>query len=117
MTAGIAEFGEEGKCLRVSIYSVGRTQQYGLAFDLQRPGDLVISFDGLTVLVDPESAERLKGTVVDFGEYASGTGFRFVRPQQRSDEPTPTPHAAGSAGRERGDRRADRGEPGAETEK
>src|SRR5262245_32571614 len=71
----LTEFGEQGECLRVSTYPAGGRQQYGLAFDRQRPGDVVISFDGLTVLVDPESARRLRGTVVDFGAFATGTGF------------------------------------------
>ena len=46
----------------------------------RRPNDLVIEYEGLTVLVDPRSLEILDGTVVDyervFSEPASSSRTR-----------------------------------------
>ena len=46
----------------------------------RRPNDLVIEYEGLTVLVDPRSLEILDGTVVDY-ERGLRTGIQFKNPR------------------------------------
>ena len=47
--------------------------RYAIDFeDELQPGDVVIDFDGLTVVVSAESARRLRGTVIDLVESRDG---------------------------------------------
>ncbi len=73
-----------GKHLRVYVEGGGCSGlQYGLVFDEPRPNDLVHEFHGATVLVDPASAEYLKGTVVDYVDALTGGGFKIRNPNAR----------------------------------
>jgi iron-sulfur cluster assembly accessory protein len=78
----ISEEGEEGAGLRVSVVGGGCSgYQYNLDFEKEpRMGDLTLSFDGLSVFVDPISAGYLKGTTIDFVSGLNGTGFKFDNP-------------------------------------
>lgn len=55
---------------------------YQLDFDDKvREGDAVIEYDGVTVRIDPESQQYLKGIQIDFVSKLSGGGFKFVNPK------------------------------------
>jgi Fe/S biogenesis protein NfuA len=45
----------------------------------RRPDDVVLSVEGFSVFVDPESARHLNGAAIDFGGLGSG-GFRIENP-------------------------------------
>jgi Fe-S cluster assembly iron-binding protein IscA len=56
--------------------------RYALDFENElKPGDVVMDFDGLTVVVSAESANRLHGTVIDLVETRDGPEFKFHRPK------------------------------------
>jgi iron-sulfur cluster assembly accessory protein len=55
--------------------------QYGMTFDQKRPDDLEASHFGVSVLVDPFSADYLRGSVVDFSDALTGGGFKITNPK------------------------------------
>ena len=68
-----------GKHMRFYVEQGGCSgMQYGMIFDEKREGDLVAEDDGVTVLVDPISADYLRGTVVDFSDALTGGGFKMI---------------------------------------
>jgi iron-sulfur cluster assembly protein/iron-sulfur cluster insertion protein len=74
-----------GKTLRVFVEAGGCSGlQYGMVFDERRDGDHETDFSGVSVLVDADSAEYLKGTVVDYSDALSGGGFKISNPNARS---------------------------------
>ena len=55
-----------GKTLRVFVEGGGCSgMQYGMVFDEKRDDDFSAQFFGVSVLVDPFSADYLRGAVVD----------------------------------------------------
>jgi iron-sulfur cluster assembly protein len=80
--AELEEVGDEGDFLRVTITPEEvLSPRYCLDFERElRPGDVVMDFDGLTVVVGTESAHRLRGTVIDLVELPHGPGFKFHNP-------------------------------------
>ena len=67
--------------LRVAVKGGGCSGfQYVLAFDEKRDGDEAVDVDGITLLVDPESAPYVKGSVIDFVEEMMGAGFKVENP-------------------------------------
>ena|SRR5256885_17236776 len=73
-----------GKSLRVYVEDGGCSGlQYGLTFDEKRDQDLTVEGFGLMVLVDPFSANYLKGTVIDFSDNLTGGGFKISNPNAR----------------------------------
>lgn len=81
----LAKQGENaGKALRVYIEAGGCSgMQYGMVFDEKRADDLVNEFYGVSVLVDPLSANYLRGSVVDFADSLNGGGFKISNPNAR----------------------------------
>ncbi|MGV3772369.1 MAG: HesB/IscA family protein [Verrucomicrobiales bacterium] len=74
-----------GKTLRIYVEAGGCSGlQYGMVFDEQRDGDHLAEFYGVPLIVDKESAEFLRGTVVDFSDALSGGGFKISNPKARS---------------------------------
>jgi iron-sulfur cluster assembly protein/iron-sulfur cluster insertion protein len=72
------------KGLRVYVESGGCSGlQYGMVFDEKRPDDLIASFHGVSVLVDPFSANYVRGSIVDFSDALSGGGFKITNPNAR----------------------------------
>ena len=68
-----------GKTLRVYVEDGGCSGfQYGLTFDEQRENDLRSECHGVSVLVDPFSANYLQGATVDFSDSLTAGGFRVV---------------------------------------
>lgn len=73
-----------GKHMRFYVEQGGCSgMQYGMVFDEQREGDLVSDNDGVTVVVDPISAQYLRGTVVDFSDALTGGGFKITNPNAK----------------------------------
>lgn len=73
-----------GKSLRVYVEDGGCSGlQYGLTFDEKRENDLIAEFFGVSVFVDPFSANYLQGSVVDFSDALTGGGFKISNPNAK----------------------------------
>src|SRR5712675_842861 len=73
-----------GKTLRVYVERGGCSgMQYSMVFDEKRPDDVASEMHGVAVLVDPFSAQYLRGTVVDFSDSLTGGGFKISNPNAR----------------------------------
>lgn len=73
-----------GKTLRLFVEAGGCSgMQYGMVFDQKRDGDLASAQNGVEILVDPISAQHLRGTVVDFSDALTGGGFKLSNPNAR----------------------------------
>ena len=73
-----------GKGLRVFVEAGGCSgMQYGMVFDEKRADDVTAEFGGVPVLVDPFSANYLRGSVVDFVDSLTGGGFKMSNPNAR----------------------------------
>ena len=73
-----------GKNFRVYVEQGGCSgMQYGMVFDEKRDGDLSAEQHGVEVLVDPISANYLRGTVVDFSDALVGGGFKISNPNAK----------------------------------
>ena len=80
-----AKEGKEGQDLRLGVKAGGCSgYSYFMGFTTaRRPNDLVLPYDGITVLVDPRSLEILDGTVVDYQRGLLGTGIQFHNPRAK----------------------------------
>jgi iron-sulfur cluster assembly accessory protein len=75
-----------GKQLRVFVEAGGCSGlQYGMVFDERRDDDLTSEFQGVMVVVDPFSANYIRGAVIDFSEDLSGGGFKINNPNAQSN--------------------------------
>src|SRR5690349_5953573 len=73
-----------GKMFRVYVEQGGCSgMQYSMVFDERRPDDTASVIHGVSVLVDPFSAQYLRGAVVDFSEELVGGGFKISNPAAR----------------------------------
>jgi iron-sulfur cluster assembly accessory protein len=54
-----------------------------MVFDEKRPDDASVDLHGVSVLVDPFSANYLRGSVVDFSDELTGGGFKISNPNAR----------------------------------
>ena len=71
-----------GKHLRVFVEAGGCSGlQYGMVFDEQRDDDQVAAFHGVCVLVDPFSADYVRGSLIDFSDALTGGGFKIQNPR------------------------------------
>ena len=73
--------------LRMAVRAGGCSGfSYEMYFDSEvGPGDTVEDFDGVEVLVDNQSVELLRGSVLDYEDGLMGTGFAINNPNvQRS---------------------------------
>src|SRR6266536_1368238 len=74
-----------GKLLRIYVEGGGCSgMQYGMVFDGVRANDLTSEFFGVSVLVDPVSAEHLRGALVDYSDSLTAGGFKITNPKARS---------------------------------
>jgi len=79
-----AEAPGEPKPLRVYVESGGCSgMKYGMLFDAHREGDSVFAQDGMSVVVDAQSAPFLQGSVLDFEDSLTGGGFKVLNPNAR----------------------------------
>ncbi len=73
-----------GKTLRVYVEQGGCSgMQYSMVFDERRPDDLASDIHGVSVLVDPFSAQYIRGAVVEFSDSLTGGGFKISNPNAR----------------------------------
>lgn len=74
--------GEPGLALRMAVRPGGCSGfSYELFFDSEvDDDDLVEDFDGVRVVVDRQSAERLRGSTVDYRDGLMGAGFAINNP-------------------------------------
>jgi Fe/S biogenesis protein NfuA len=74
----------QGMALRMAIVGRGpRGFRYAMGFapaEDQRPDDKVIQIDGLSVFIDPNSAENLQGSTLDYVEDGFQEGFKVDNP-------------------------------------
>ena len=69
-----------GKTLRVYVEQGGCSgMQYSMVFDEQRPDDVVSVIHGVSVLVDPFSAQYIRGALVDFSDSLIAGGFKILK--------------------------------------
>jgi iron-sulfur cluster assembly accessory protein len=71
--------------LRVGVIPGGCS---GFSYDLElvgetKAGDLTFEQDGVKMVVDPMSAQYLKGVSIDFVTGLQGSGFKFSNPNAR----------------------------------
>jgi len=73
-----------GKILRLYVEQGGCSGlQYSMVFDERRSDDFSAEVHGVSVLVDPFSANYLRGTVVDFSDSLTNGGFKISNPNAR----------------------------------
>jgi iron-sulfur cluster assembly protein/iron-sulfur cluster insertion protein len=74
-----------GKGLRLFVDQGGCSgRQYGMEFAAAKDGDLKYEAHGVTLMVDPDSATFLRGSVVDFSDDLNESGFQIRNPNARS---------------------------------
>ncbi len=79
------ERAEPGQHLRVFIKAGGCSgMEYGMGFAPKEAEDHVVEQDGMTVLIDPKSLERLQGCEIDFDDGLAGKGFEIRNPNAES---------------------------------
>jgi len=67
--------------LRVGVRGGGCSGfQYHLAFDEQRPEDLIFESHGLRLLVDPTALDYVNGSTIDYIDALTGAGFKVENP-------------------------------------
>ena len=73
---------EEGQAaLRVAVRGGGCAGfQYALAFDEERDGDQVFTFQDIKLLIDAQSLPFVDGSEVDYVEGLQGAGFAVNNP-------------------------------------
>lgn len=80
-----AEQSTQGKALRVYVDAGGCSgMEYGMAFDEKKADDEIVKQDGVEVLIDPMSANFLKGSVIDYVDSLQGSGFQIKNPNVHS---------------------------------
>ena len=67
--------------LRIGVRSGGCSGfSYMLGFDTAQQGDSVEEYQGIKVLIDPQSVAYLAGTELDYVDGLQGKGFTFKNP-------------------------------------
>lgn len=56
---------------------------YGVTFDSLREGDLVFQQDTITIVVDPDTLEFVKGSTITWVDDERGKGFLVENPRHR----------------------------------
>ncbi len=73
-----------GKAFRLYVDQGGCSgMQYAMTFDEKREGDLSAEILGVPTVVDPFSAQYLRGAVVNFSADLTGGGFKISNPNAR----------------------------------
>lgn len=78
----IAAEGEEGLALRVAVRPGGCSGfSYEMYFDSETDdSDIIEDFGEVKVVVDPQSAEMVRGSTLDYKEGLMGAGFAIENP-------------------------------------
>jgi iron-sulfur cluster assembly protein/iron-sulfur cluster insertion protein len=74
--------GDPNLALRMAVRPGGCSGfSYEMFFDSElEEGDIVVEHDGVKVVVDPQSAERLEGSTLDYKDGLMGAGFAINNP-------------------------------------
>lgn len=82
----LAKRGTPGAALRLGVKGGGCSGfAYVIEFsDTRRTKDVVFTFDGLDVVIDPKSLVLLNGSTLDYEIKLMQRGFKFVNPQEKS---------------------------------
>lgn len=75
--------GDPGLALRMAVRAGGCSGfSYEMFFDTEvEDGDIIEEFgDGVRVVVDPQSVERLRGSTLDYKDGLMGAGFAIENP-------------------------------------
>ena len=82
VAALLAEEGNDELALRVAVRPGGCSgYSYEMFFDSELAvDDVVREFDGVKVVVDPASAELIKGATLDYNDGLQGAGFHISNP-------------------------------------
>jgi monothiol glutaredoxin len=62
--------------------AVSRTFEHDLSLGPKRPGELEVTSNGLSLLLDPMSADKLRGVTIDYVAGAGGAGFKIDNPNR-----------------------------------
>jgi monothiol glutaredoxin len=62
--------------------AVSRGFEHDLSLGPKRPGELEVQSNGLSLLVDPMSADKLRGVTIDYVSGAGGAGFKIDNPNR-----------------------------------
>ena len=78
----ISAEGEDGLALRMAVRPGGCSGfSYEMFFDSEvESGDIVESYGDVKVVIDPQSAERLRGSTLDWKDGLMGAGFAIDNP-------------------------------------
>ncbi|MBL8679467.1 MAG: iron-sulfur cluster assembly accessory protein [Myxococcales bacterium] len=82
----LAKRGTPTAALRLGVKGGGCSGfAYVIEFaDTRRTKDVVFTFDGLDVVVDPKSLVLLNGSTLDYEIKLMQRGFKFVNPQEKA---------------------------------
>jgi iron-sulfur cluster assembly protein len=72
------EMALDGQGLRFFIEGGCCGKSYGMGFDDPKDADHIHEFEGLKILVDPESAPYIQGLAIDFVDGEEGSGFEIL---------------------------------------
>lgn len=95
----LAERNLPGHALRVFVDGGGCSGlRYGMALEgAPAETDTSLEFDGVKVVIDPYSAQYLRGATVDYVELVTGAGFKIENPNAPASS-CGCGHSAGSDG-------------------
>jgi len=82
----LVEQGEEGASLRVILMpGANGGAQYMLALEQEaKPDDTVVQTDGVSILIDPDSAPLMEGAEIDYMDGLMRSGFVINNPNIQS---------------------------------
>jgi iron-sulfur cluster assembly protein/iron-sulfur cluster insertion protein len=78
----IVQEGDDALMLRVAVRPGGCSGfSYEMFFDTERDSDdMTVDHGGVTVVVDPSSAQLLSGATLDYNDGLQGAGFAITNP-------------------------------------
>jgi iron-sulfur cluster assembly protein len=74
---------EESETLALRVYVAGggcSGLQYGMALDEAMEDDVQVTYDGIRVVIDPESLRFIEGSEIDYVDSLMGAGFTVNNP-------------------------------------
>jgi iron-sulfur cluster assembly protein len=74
---------EESDSLALRVYVAGggcSGLQYGMALDDPMEDDILVNYEGIRVVVDPESLRFIQGSEIDYVDGLMGAGFTVNNP-------------------------------------
>lgn len=73
-----------GKPLRVFVESGGCSgNSYGFRFDEVKSDDAKETFDGFSLVIDPQALNMIKGSTIDYKEDFGSEGFSITNPNAK----------------------------------